>query len=53
MALDRYLVLQALKGRKIYGRIALPPLDILELSTLLVQVPNLILNCLEITRLNI
>lgn len=53
MALARYLVLQAVKGGKIYGRSALRPLDILGLSRLLVQVSHLILDCPEITRLNI
>lgn len=53
MTLARYLVLQAVKGGKIYGRSALRPLDILGLSRLLVQLSHLILDCPEITRLNI
>ncbi|PVZ82704.1 protein acetyltransferase [Serratia sp. S1B] len=53
MALARYLVLQAVKGRKIRGRSALRPLDIPGLSQLLVQVSNLILDCPEISRLDI
>lgn len=53
MALARYLVLQAVKGGKIRGRSALRPLDIPGLSRLLVQVSNLILDCPEITRLDI
>ncbi|PWC12541.1 bifunctional acetate--CoA ligase family protein/GNAT family N-acetyltransferase [Brenneria corticis] len=53
MTLARYLVLQAVKGGKIRGRSALRPLDIPALSRLLVQVSNLILDCPEITRLDI
>lgn len=53
MALARFLVLQAVKGGKIRGRSALQPLDIVGLSRLLVQVSNLILDCPEITRLDI
>lgn len=53
MALARYLILQAVKGGKIRRRGALQPLDIPGLSHLLVQVSNLILDCPEITRLDI
>ncbi|AJJ64270.1 bifunctional acetate--CoA ligase family protein/GNAT family N-acetyltransferase [Yersinia aldovae] len=53
MALARYLILQAVKGGKIRSRGALQPLDIPGLSHLLVQVSNLILDCPEITRLDI
>ncbi|MCL2891493.1 bifunctional acetate--CoA ligase family protein/GNAT family N-acetyltransferase [Brenneria tiliae] len=53
MTLARYLVLQAVKGGKIRGRSALRPLDIPALSRLLVQVSNLILDCPEISRLDI
>lgn len=53
MTLARYLVLQAVKSGKIRGRSALQPLDISALSQVLVQVSNLILDCPEITRLDI
>ncbi|MCL2896031.1 bifunctional acetate--CoA ligase family protein/GNAT family N-acetyltransferase [Brenneria tiliae] len=53
MTLARYLVLQAVKGGKIRGRSALRPLDIPALSRLLVQVSNLVLDCPEISRLDI
>ncbi|MBJ7223835.1 MULTISPECIES: bifunctional acetate--CoA ligase family protein/GNAT family N-acetyltransferase [unclassified Brenneria] len=53
MTLARYLVLQAVKGGKIRSRSALRPLDIPALSRLLVQVSNLILDCPEISRLDI
>ncbi|WP_145557648.1 bifunctional acetate--CoA ligase family protein/GNAT family N-acetyltransferase [Yersinia aldovae] len=53
MALARYLILQAVKDGKIRSRGALQPLDIPGLSHLLVQVSNLILDCPEITRLDI
>jgi acetyltransferase len=53
MALARYLVLQAVKGGKIRSRSALRPLDIPGLSRLLVQVSNLILDCPQISRLDI
>lgn len=53
MALARYLIIQAVKGGKIRSRGSLQPLDILGLSRLLVQVSNLILDCPEITRLDI
>lgn len=53
MALARYLVLQAVKGGKIRGRHTLRPLDIPAISHLLVQVSNLILDCPEISRLDI
>ncbi|MEC5319591.1 bifunctional acetate--CoA ligase family protein/GNAT family N-acetyltransferase [Brenneria populi subsp. brevivirga] len=53
MTLARYLVLQALKEGKIHGRGALRALDIPSLSRLLVQVSNLILDCPEISRLDI
>ncbi len=53
MNLARYLVIQAIKMDKIRSRSALRPLDIAGLSTLLVQVSNLIIDCPEITRLDI
>ncbi|MBN3102169.1 bifunctional acetate--CoA ligase family protein/GNAT family N-acetyltransferase [Pectobacterium brasiliense] len=53
MTLARYLVLQAVKGGKIREYSALRPLDIPALSRLLVQVSNLILDCPEISRLDI
>jgi len=53
MNLARYLVIQAIKMDKIRSRSALQPLDIAGLSTLLVQVSNLIIDCPEITRLDI
>ncbi|SLM64311.1 MULTISPECIES: bifunctional acetate--CoA ligase family protein/GNAT family N-acetyltransferase [Dickeya] len=53
MALARYLIVQALKSGKIRSRNALKPLDISAFSRLLVQVSNLILDCPEITRLDI
>ncbi|MBV8041132.1 protein lysine acetyltransferase [Pluralibacter sp.] len=53
MNLARYLVIQAIKGKKIRGRSALRPLDIAGLSQLLVQVSNLIVDCPEIQRLDI
>ncbi|MDV5139309.1 bifunctional acetate--CoA ligase family protein/GNAT family N-acetyltransferase [Chimaeribacter arupi] len=53
MTLARYLVMQAVKGGKIRGRSALHPLDIPALSRLLVQVSNLILDCPQISRLDI
>ncbi|MGM3175633.1 bifunctional acetate--CoA ligase family protein/GNAT family N-acetyltransferase [Dickeya lacustris] len=53
MALARYLIVQALKSGKIRSRNALKPLDIAAFSRLLVQVSNLILDCPEITRLDI
>jgi len=53
MNLARYLVIQAIKQDKIRSRTALRPLDIQGLSTLLVQVSNLIIDCPEITRLDI
>ncbi len=53
MTLARYMVLQALKSGKIRGSSALAPLDIPALSELLVQVSNLILECPEITHLDI
>lgn len=53
MTLARYLVRQALKEGKIHDRGALHPLDISALSQLLVQVSNLILDCPEISRLDI
>ncbi len=51
MNLARYLVIQAIKNKKIRGRSALRPLDIAGLSQLLVQVSNLIVDCPEIQRL--
>ena len=53
MNLARYLVIQAIKNKKIRGRSALRPLDIVGLSQLLVQVSNLIVDCPEIQRLDI
>ncbi len=53
MTLARYLVIQAIKSKKIRGRSALRPLDIPGLSRLLVQVSNLIVDCPEIQRLDI
>ena len=53
MNLARYLVIQAIKRGKIRGRSALRTLDIAGLSQLLVRVSNLIVDCPEITRLDI
>ncbi|QKJ88329.1 Protein acetyltransferase [Paramixta manurensis] len=53
MTLARYLVIQAIKSGKIRGRSALRPLDIAGISQVLVQVSNLIVDCPEITRLDI
>lgn len=53
MTLARYLVRQALTEGHIHDRSALHPLDIPALSQLLVQVSNLILDCPEISRLDI
>lgn len=53
MNLARYLVIQGIKQRKIRARSALRPLDIVDLSQLLVQVSNLIVDCPEIQRLDI
>ena len=53
MNLARYLVIQAIKSKKIRGRSALQPLDIAGLSQFLVQVSNLIVDCAEIQRLDI
>ncbi|EOV9600497.1 protein lysine acetyltransferase [Cronobacter malonaticus] len=53
MNLARYLVIQAIKSGKIRGRSALRPLDIAGLSELLVQVSNLVVDCPEISRLDI
>ncbi|MRS14614.1 protein lysine acetyltransferase [Enterobacteriaceae bacterium RIT691] len=53
MNLARYLVIQAIKNRKIRGRSALRPLDVAGLSHLLVQVSNLIVDCPTIQRLDI
>ncbi len=50
MNLARYLVIRAIKNKKIRGRSALRPLDIAGLSQLLVQVSNLIVDCPEIQR---
>ncbi len=51
--LARYLVIRAIKNKKIRGRSALRPLDIAGLSQLLVQVSNLIVDCPEIQRTDI
>ncbi|WP_286809511.1 MULTISPECIES: bifunctional acetate--CoA ligase family protein/GNAT family N-acetyltransferase [unclassified Leclercia] len=53
MNLARYLVIQAIKSKKIRGRSALRPLDIAGLSQFLVQVSNLIVDTPEIQRLDI
>ncbi|MEH0875381.1 bifunctional acetate--CoA ligase family protein/GNAT family N-acetyltransferase [Pectobacterium cacticida] len=53
MALARYLVLQAIKNGKILEYGARCPLDIPALSRLLVQVSNLIIDCPEISQLDI
>ncbi|BDH44861.1 protein lysine acetyltransferase [Salmonella enterica subsp. enterica serovar Choleraesuis] len=53
MNLARYLILQAIKQRKIRGRSALRELDIPGLSQLLVQVSNLVVDCPQIYRLDI
>ncbi|TDN60870.1 bifunctional acetate--CoA ligase family protein/GNAT family N-acetyltransferase [Scandinavium goeteborgense] len=53
MNLARYLVIQAIKSKKIRGRSALRPLDVVGLSQVLVQVSNLIVDCPEIQRLDI
>jgi acetyltransferase len=53
MALARYLVIQAIKTRKIRDRDVLHPLDIPALSQLLVNLSNLIIDCPEISRLEI
>lgn len=53
LALARYLVIQAIKGNKIKSRSALEPLDIMGLSNLLVRVSNLIIDCPQITKLDI
>ncbi|PQQ24330.1 bifunctional acetate--CoA ligase family protein/GNAT family N-acetyltransferase [Photorhabdus hindustanensis] len=53
MALARYLVIQAIKSRKIKLKGAPQSLDILALSRLLVQVSNLSLDCPQIVRLDI
>ncbi len=53
MALARYLVIQAIKSGKIKSGGSLLPLDILALSQLLVRVSNLLIDCPQITRMNI
>ncbi|MRS91637.1 protein lysine acetyltransferase [Enterobacteriaceae bacterium RIT714] len=53
MNLARYLVIQAIKSKKIRARSALRSLDIAGLSQFLVQVSNLIVDCAEIKRLDI
>ncbi|WP_434525542.1 bifunctional acetate--CoA ligase family protein/GNAT family N-acetyltransferase [Photorhabdus asymbiotica] len=53
MALARYLVIQAIKSRKIKLRSSPQSLDVLALSRLLVQVSNLLLDCPQIIRLDI
>lgn len=53
MNLARYLIIQALKSKKIRGRSTMHPLDIPGLSRQLVQVSNLIVDCPEIRRLDI
>lgn len=53
MNLARYLVIQAIKNKKIRGRSGLQPLDVIGLSQFLVRVSNLIVGCPEIQRLDI
>ncbi|MCP9268594.1 bifunctional acetate--CoA ligase family protein/GNAT family N-acetyltransferase [Xenorhabdus sp. XENO-1] len=53
MALARYLVIQAIKGGKIKSGGSLLPLDIPALSQLLVRVSNLLIDCPQISRMNI
>lgn len=53
MALARYLVINAIKSGKIQPRSGLKPLNIQELSHFLVQVSHLLLDCPQITRLDI
>lgn len=53
LALARYLVIQAVKGYKIKSRSALAPLNIPGLASLLVRVSNLIIDCPNISRLDI
>ena len=53
MNLARYLVIQAIKNKKIRGRSGLQPLDVIGLSQFLVRVSNLIVACPEIQRLDI
>ncbi|CDG16931.1 bifunctional acetate--CoA ligase family protein/GNAT family N-acetyltransferase [Xenorhabdus doucetiae] len=53
MALARYLVIQAIKGGKIKSGGSFLPLDIPALSQLLVRVSNLLIDCPQITRMNI
>ena len=53
MNLARYLVIQAIKNKKIRGRSGLQPLDTIGLSQFLVRVSNLIVDCPEIQRLDI
>jgi len=53
LALARYLVLQAVKGGKVRAHNVSRPLDIPALSELLVKVSNLIVDCPQITRLDI
>ncbi len=53
LALARYLVIQAIKSNKIKSRSSLEPLNIAGLSSLLVRVSNLIIDCPQITRLDI
>lgn len=53
MNLARYLVIQALKSRRIRERRDTKPLDISGLSQVLVQVSHLIIDCPQIYRLDI
>ncbi|OON38973.1 protein acetyltransferase [Izhakiella australiensis] len=53
MTLARYLVIQAINGGKLRSRGALQPLDITQLSQVLVKVSNLIIDCPEVRRLDI
>ncbi|AXF75141.1 bifunctional acetate--CoA ligase family protein/GNAT family N-acetyltransferase [Erwinia tracheiphila] len=53
MTLARYLIIQAIKQGKIRSHSACAPLDIEGLSSVLVQVSNLIVDCPEIMRLDI
>ncbi|PIJ49168.1 protein acetyltransferase [Erwinia sp. OLTSP20] len=53
MTLARYLVIQAIDGGKIRSRSALQPLDITQLSEVLVKVSHLIINCPQVNELDI
>ncbi|ACS84693.1 bifunctional acetate--CoA ligase family protein/GNAT family N-acetyltransferase [Musicola paradisiaca] len=53
MTLASYLIVQALKSGKIRSHGSIVPLDVAALSRLLVQVSNLIIDCPEMSRLDI